>query len=61
MSEKEELVINDNPLVSITFHFKDGAVLRQVFKEPVTQFKAMKVLGKMVAELGAELNIDLGD
>lgn len=51
----------DNPLVAVVFRFKDGAALRQVFKEPVTQSEAMKALGKMVAELGRELNIDLGD
>lgn len=50
----------DNPLVSVEFHFKDGAVLRQVFREPITQFEAMKALGKMVAELRSVLNIDLG-
>ena len=51
--------IKDNPLVAITLWFRDGAALRQVFTEPVSQGKAMAGLGHMVAELGGELNIEI--
>lgn len=50
----------DNPLVAITMCFKDGAVLRQGFKIPVSQAKAMSSLGRFVADVGAELDIDIG-
>ena len=49
----------DNPLVSVVLHFKDGAVLRQAFKEPVPQGEAMKGIGRMVAEFGRPLDFDL--
>ncbi len=48
-----------NPLVAVTLRFKDGAALRQVFTTPIPQEKAMAALGKMVAELGGELKIEL--
>ncbi len=51
--------IVDNPLVAVTLWFKDGAALRQVFTNPIPQSKAMPVLGRTVAELGGELNIQL--
>ncbi|MDP3064528.1 MAG: hypothetical protein Q8O40_15160 [Chloroflexota bacterium] len=51
----------DNPLVRVTFHFRDGVSLVQNFKPPVPQVKAMAALGRLVAELGAELEIELGD
>jgi len=49
----------DNPLVAVTMCFKDGAVLRQGFKTPIPQAKAMASLGHFVAEMGAELNIEV--
>lgn len=50
-----------NPLVGITLHFEDGTALKQVFSPPVSQLEAMRALGHLVAELGAELNIELPD
>jgi DNA-binding NarL/FixJ family response regulator len=47
----------DNPLTSITLRFKDGAVLRQVLKRAVPQVEVMAALGRMIAELGDELNL----
>ena len=49
----------DNPLVAVTMCFKDGAVLRQGFKTPVPQAKAMASLGHFVADIGGELDIQL--
>ena len=46
-------------MVAVTLRFQDGAALRQVFTTPVPQVKAMPALGRMVRELGAELNIEL--
>ena len=54
MSEK----LKDNPLVALTLWFRDGAALRQVFDSPVSQMKTMTTLGRMVAEMGGELNIE---
>ncbi|MDP3063196.1 MAG: hypothetical protein Q8O40_08320 [Chloroflexota bacterium] len=50
-----------NPLVRVTFHFRDGVSLEQKFDPPVPQFAAMRALGRLVAQLGAALNIELGD
>ena len=51
--------IRDNPLFSMMLRFKDGSVLQQVFIDPVPQAKAMSALGRMVAEMGGELNLRL--
>ncbi|MDP3064543.1 MAG: hypothetical protein Q8O40_15235 [Chloroflexota bacterium] len=51
----------DNPLVRLSLHFRDGVELGQNFDPPVPQAKAMRALGHLVAELGAKLEIDLGD
>ena len=72
LSPGEEVVIHhapvprvvfyeDNPLVRVTFHFRDGVELGQNFDPPVPQFEAMAALGRLVAKLGAKLEIDLGD
>ncbi|KKM87071.1 hypothetical protein LCGC14_1272740, partial [marine sediment metagenome] len=53
------ITVSDNPLVSLTLQFKDGAWLRQVCK-PVSQFEAMRALGKMLADMGQEMNFELG-
>ena len=48
---------SDNPLMSVVMHFRDGAGLRQGFKTPVPQAKAMAALGRFVADIGGELDI----
>jgi len=50
----------DNPLVAVVMLFRDGAALRQGFKKPVPQVKAMPALGRFVAEVGGELDIEPG-
>lgn len=59
LRELDKCPLPDNPIVELVLRFKDGAALRQVFTTPVPQYKGMPALAKMVAELGAELNIQL--
>ena len=47
----------DNPLMAVVMHFRDGVGLRQGFKTPVPQAKAMAALGRFVADIGGELDI----
>lgn len=47
----------ENSLIAVVMHFRDGSALRQGFKEPVSQAKAAAALGRLVAELGAELDM----
>jgi len=53
-------ISTDNPLVAVTMGFRDGVVLRQGFKDAIPQAKAMAALGHFVAEIGGELDIELG-
>ena len=50
----------DNPLVAVTMFFKDGAALRQGFKTPIPQAKAMGACGRFVADVEGELDIQPG-
>lgn len=49
----------DNPLVAVTFWFQDGSGLRQVFDNLVPQARAMAGLGRLVAELGGYLRLEI--
>jgi hypothetical protein len=51
-------ISTDNPLVAVTMCFRDGAVLRQGFKDAIPQPKAMAALGRFVAEIGGKLDIE---
>lgn len=42
-----------NPLVKVTFEFKDGATLMLPIQDK-PQFEAMKALGRLAAMLGAD-------
>lgn len=46
-----------NPLTAVVMHFRDGAALRQGFKTPIPQEKAMAALSHLMADLGGELNL----
>ena len=50
-------IVTGNPLMAVVMHFRDGAGLRQGFKTPVPQAKAMAALGRFVADIGGELDI----
>lgn len=50
--------VADNPLTSVVMHFRDGVALRQGFRTPIPQDKAMAALGGFVADVGGELHIE---
>ena len=50
--------VNPNPVVAIDLIMKDGPVLRFEMGE-VQQARVMWAMGRLLAELGVELNISL--
>lgn len=49
--------VTDNPLTAVVMRFRDGSGLRQTFKTPVQQAKAMAALGRFMVDVGGELDI----
>ena len=51
-------MFNDNPVIAIDIHMKDGAVLRLNMPN-VRQARVMAALGRLAADLDVPLNITL--
>lgn len=49
----------DNPLVKVTYTFKDGCVLVLALATPVDQRVAMSELGRLAFKFGSNLDIGL--